>query len=1153
MKRILLQFFVIISVLGLKAQDGLRFKPEIDVDFKDIDEIQVPESPIKTQVLFSEEKDTVTYVDNYGKPAGFENARGGHDFIGITPDGDDYWISVNHETRNINPKLGNGGGMTSFKVSRATDGTFEVKESTLGDGRKGYFHSVDFVNTVGETWTNCGGIIAPDGRIWTAEEYPLMESWGQGNKYLGFTKDTGDVTIGEGYLLPFVNDSSQLFSGEKIKRFENQGWMVEIDPKTAKAIRKQYNWGRMSFEAGAIADDMKTVYLAEDERPGLFTKFVADKAGDFTKGKLYVYKQDNAGSNWLEVPDDKINDMVNFKDWAWSSGATFFIRLEWVTIINDKVYIAETGYDNVAKKSSWQNAIKAGSIDQVAYHHVERAKTQKHVDSDGNESTGVKTQFVDNDTTHYYDYYGRILEYDPATDTVKPYLEGGPHFGTKTSQKIANYPAKHLSNPDGIGKITIGGTDYLIINEDLNGSSYNRIPSDGNKLCEMFLLDMDNINNPTVDDLIRIYVGPNGSELTGGNGTSDGKTILVNIQHPNGANDAPYNNASTIALTGWDQLAKIADANFNIDFSKGAKAQATPVAGVFEQVIFSGDVDTVAYVDTYGKFAGFTPARQGHDFVGITKDGDDYWLSVNHETRNSNLMLGDGGGMTTFKVTRGNKDSLKVVATKIADTTCYFHSVDFVNTVGETWTNCGGIIAPDGRIWTAEEYPRMGSWGQGNKDVMSFLSDTGDVIIGEGIMVPFRNDASQMFKGEKLKRFESQGWMVEIDPKTGKAIRKQYNWGRMSFEAGAIMPDMKTVYLAEDERPGLFTKFVADKKGDFTKGKLYVYNQNGKSSKWMEVPGDLETLKNMKDWAWKNGATYFIRLEWVTEINGKVYIAETGYDNVCKKSTWNKAISDGSVTQVAKHHQDRAKAQSTSLDTVGNSDAPYYDYYGRILEYDPATEEIKPYLEGGPDYAEKTSQNIADYPSKHLSNPDGIGKIKINNKHYMIINEDLNGSSYNRLPADGKGWTCEMYLLDMTIANPTVADLTRIMVGPDGAELTGGNGTPDGKTILVNIQHPSSDNTAPYNKAVTVALSGFDHVSSIKENTNDNAGFFNVYPNPATRYLNFNNVYSVAIYNASGKLVKTKENSTGINISDLEHGIYFIQNSEGVVKKLIIE
>jgi hypothetical protein len=1134
MKKIYTIFLVAFFSANVFAQNGIKFDPHIPIDFTKVDEIQVTKLPIKTQVLFTGGTDMVTSVDSLGKPNGLSVSKIDNDFIGITPDGNDFWISVNHETKSPNTKLGGGGGMSSFKVMRSGD-SLKVIETTLPDGRTGKFHNVDFINTVGPTVNNCGGMISPEGEIWTAEEYP--DSYSPNSKFYATTGDSMDVMVGFGKIKPFlVKNRLSQYEGKRIKAFENNGYMVRIDPKTGKALQKQYNWGRMSFEAGAISADNKTVYLAEDGTPGMFTKFVADVAGDFSKGSLYVFNQNATGANghWIKMDNTNLKEMIYLADSAYKRGATAFIRLEWIIELNGKIYICETGLDN---PSGLKNAITAGG--NVAKHHIDRA--------------AAKGQVITGTEVTYKDYYGRILEYDPATDMVKSYLEGGPEHANQVSDsttlKGGNYPAIHLSNPDGLGKITINNKKYMIICEDLNGNTYNRLPNDykGTNNCEMYLLDAS-IANPSLNDLIRIAVGPKGAELTGGNGTPDGKTILINVQHPS-SNIAPFNgkNGVTYALTGWNTVADIKNTSFLVDWTKTNEFQPAK-GGIKTQVLFVGGIDQVTAVGANGKPNGLAVSKVDNDFIGITPDENDYWITINHETKSPNAGLGGGGGMTTFKVVR-DADSLKVVTTTLPDgRTGLFHNVDFANTVGETVNNCGGMIGPNGEIWTAEEYP--GSYSPNTK-FFNVTGDSLDVVIGYGKIMPYlTKNALSQYNGQIIKAYENNGYMVKIDPKTGKALQKQYNWGRMSFEGAAMSSDKKTVYMAEDGTPGLFTRFVADVAGDFTKGSLYVFNQNatGANGHWIKMNNnDLKEMIHLGDSAYKRGATAFVRLEWLVEVNGKIYICETGLDN---PSGLKNAITKGG--NVAKHHMDRATAQGG---TITATEVTYHDYYGRILVYDPTTDMISSYLEGGPEYANSESQAIASYPSIHLSNPDGLGKIKINGKDYLVIQEDLNGATYNRLPNEAKSNnTCEMFLLDLSIAKPQISDLKRIFVGPKGAEITGGNGTPDGKTILVNVQHPNAG-VEPYVKGrgVTIALTGWDlGIQTATDDIANDSGFI-IYPNPAVSELFFNGTYDIALYNMNGVLVKTSYNVSSINISDLSSGVYFVKNGKGDIKKLIIE
>jgi hypothetical protein len=145
--------------------------------------------------LFVGGVDLVQTTETYGNEPTEVPAKQWHDFIGFTPVNDDDkvagvqgigWVTVNHEIMSntdkpevtdggfwgIDDNIGDGGGMTSFLVDVDNNGDIVVVEQTLEDGRTGEFFNIDFVNTVGSTGMNCGGINSQvDGRIWTAEEW----------------------------------------------------------------------------------------------------------------------------------------------------------------------------------------------------------------------------------------------------------------------------------------------------------------------------------------------------------------------------------------------------------------------------------------------------------------------------------------------------------------------------------------------------------------------------------------------------------------------------------------------------------------------------------------------------------------------------------------------------------------------------------------------------------------------------------------------------------------------------------------------------------------------------------------------------------------------------------------------------------------------
>ena len=321
--------------------------------------------------------------------------------------------------------------------------------------------------------------------------------------------------------------------------------MVEIDPREAKAIRKQYNWGRQPFEGGVVMEDNQTVYLGADATPGMFTKFIADTPGDFTQGTTYVYKHDlndTINGNWVEMDNMSLDEMLYFADSALMKGATMYNRLEWLAQYDGKVYMSETGRDNIRDRFE-DGAAMGGVLD---YHWLEPVRARHP-----NLEAKTDDQVIDFVRAGFFnDYYGRILVYDPATDEVETYLNGGPFY--EESPEVGAYPNKHLTNPDGLNVMVVNGQPYMVINEDLNGTSNARVPAGiSNRTCEAFLLDM-NKANPTVDDLVRISIVPVGAEVTGAQPTPDGKTLLLNSQHPSTDNPFPYNNSLTYAITGWD-------------------------------------------------------------------------------------------------------------------------------------------------------------------------------------------------------------------------------------------------------------------------------------------------------------------------------------------------------------------------------------------------------------------------------------------------------------------------------------------------------------------------------------------------------------------------------------------------------------------------
>ncbi len=571
-----------------------------------------------------------------------------------------------------------------------------------------------------------------------------------------------------------------------------------------------------------------------------------------------------------------------------------------------------------------------------------------------------------------------------------------------------------------------------------------------------------------------------------------------------------------------------------------------PPSPLTSQILFIGGHDIVQTTAMYGNPPGQALAKQRHDFIGFTPatagdiadQGEVFlgFVTVSHELIASDPNIGDGGGMTVFAVKRDDTTGDLIILNRTLSDgrTGEFFNVDFVNTVGETQFNCGGITSPvDGRIWTGEEL-----FQTSNASIYGGIQDTSDFLI--------TTDIVGEFDGATIPAYQNCNYMVEIDPRQAVAIRKQYNWGRQPFEGGVILPDNQTVFLCADATPGYLTKFIADTPGDFTSGSLYVFSEPAADG-WVEIDNSsLDNMINYMGLAATSGGTVFNRLEWAVHdsITGYVYISETGQDN--PSGLWSPAFTAGA--DVADHHQARAALQGT---TAGNNS--YRDYYGRILRLDPVTNAISVLLEGGPEFSGEVY--LSNYPDKHFSNPDGLNVMVVDGISYLIIQEDLNGTSNGRMPARITNPLCELFLLDLSLENPVVDDLVRLAAVPVGAEVTGACPTPDGKSLLVNSQHPAGNLEFPYNNSLTFVINGLDLliVGLQEENETEFSPSFFAYPNPTLGTLNFNEISDVAIYSANGKRLKVYRNVKTIDISNLASGMYYVQNAEGLTQKVIVQ
>lgn len=1087
MKKRITQYSLLLGTALLvsgQASAQIGFDPEIQFELVP-DEVIVPASPIESQVIFIGGHDEVQTTATYGNPAGAYPAKQWHDFIGFTPETDPNspdlgWISVNHEMISADPNIGDGGGMTVFKVRRdpATDSLIIV-EQTLADGRSGKFFNVDFANTVGETGMNCGGITSEaDGRIWTAEE------WFRDNNASIYADgagvlDTMDFTI-SGSGIPMAD-------GQVIKKYENFNWMVEIDPKEAVAIRKQYNWGRQPFEGGVVMPDDQTVYLGADNTPGIFSKFVADVPGDFTSGQLYAYREDDQHL--------RLSHQVSYEN-AFSEISAF-------DAINNRIYATNSNQQGVLVLS----LVDENTLDSVAFIDVSAFGEPTSVAvNNGIVAVAVANPVVTDP--------GQILFYDATYTLLNSITVGAlPDMVTFTSNGNYCLVANEGEPND----------DYTI---DPEGSISVIDISAGAANATVQTAGFGAYTTAMIPD-VRIF----------GNGTTNvAEDMEPEFIAINGADTKAYvvcqeNNAIAIV--------DIATATVESIIALGYKDYS-----LLENAIDASDDDNMIgnfqqWDNVYGMYqpdAIKIVEIGGTEYILTANEGDarDY-SGYSEEARVEDVVLDPTVFPNAAVIQQADQLGRLKITTSQGDIDNDGDFDELYSYGGRSftiWDMSGNIVFDSGNEFgqiLAENF--AGNYAENRDDDKGSEPES----IAVGVV------GGRTFAYIGLER--AAGVMVyDITDPANATFENYFNKnGVDESPEGLVFID------AADSPTGTPYLLSTNEPADLN-GSISLYNVNGfDGRKWLPIGnGTLEKQLNFQEEAINAGATMFNRLEWVAynSGDGNIYITETGRDN--PGSRWADERTQGGV--VANHHTSRAAAQGT--DPMASD---YVDYYGRILQFDVTNDSMSSFLEAGPEFQGTANVPISQYPSIHLSNPDGLTFMNVGTQSYMVICEDLNGTSHGRMPAGISNRSCEMFILDMSTNNATLNDLVRIAQTPVGAEITGVRATPDGKTLLFNSQHPSSSNPFPYNNSLTIALTGWDKsVVGLTEIASDESAF-NVYPNPTSRVVYFSQTTDVALYDTYGKLVRVERNADHMDIIDLLPGTYYLKNATGDTKKLIVQ
>ena len=115
-------------------------------------------------------------------------------------------------------------------------------------------------------------------------------------------------------------------------------------------------------------------------------------------------------------------------------------------------------------------------------------------------------------------------------------------------------------------------------------------------------------------------------------------------------------------------------------------------------------------------------------------------------------------------------------------------------------------------------------------------------------------------------------------------------------------------------------------------------------------------------------------------------------------------------------------------------------------------------------------------------------------------------------------------------------------LGPEGIVFVDESDSPTGTALIIVSNEVSA----------TLSIYSLDNVTLGLEEHNYNNNF-SMFPNPANTKVNFSKADDYKLYDFSGRLVKQVSNASSINVEGLGPGMYMINNSKGLSKKLLVK
>ena len=341
------------------------------------------------------------------------------------------------------------------------------------------------LSSINGGWVLCFGTVSPWGSPLFSEElyFDDTEDWNNPN----YRYHNDQVRL-ETYLGNYPNPY-------------DYGFIIEMEEAETSSpeLTRHYTMGRYSHENAQVMPDNKTVFLSDDGYDTVLYKFIADTAGDLSKGTLYAAKltQDDtydSSTTGFDVDWIELGSSSNSEILSWIDDYDGITAEDYVTGQNS--YISDQEINDWAEGRLNQDLNNDGIIgysldDRVAFLETRKAAAALGATDEWNKMEGV----VYNPQAPEYAYlamsnidramtdgqgdidvssnycgivYRMPVLDDYDIDRIDPVIIGGPY----TSSAQYECDINNLAGPDNLLVLNDGS---ILVGEDTRKHEYNMV------------------------------------------------------------------------------------------------------------------------------------------------------------------------------------------------------------------------------------------------------------------------------------------------------------------------------------------------------------------------------------------------------------------------------------------------------------------------------------------------------------------------------------------------------------------------------------------------------------------------------------------------------------------------------------------------------